>query len=91
MKSILFILFSFAFLSLFSQNGTVQGTVRDAKTGEIIIGANVLTDANTGVATDVSGSYSLALPIGDQTLVFSFIGYKTVEKKVSVKEGETTQ
>ncbi|MDO4197033.1 MAG: SusC/RagA family TonB-linked outer membrane protein, partial [Prevotellaceae bacterium] len=65
----------------FAQN-KVSGTVKD-KTGEPIIGANVLEKGTTnGVITDIDGNYTLNVARG-KTLVFSFIGYQTQEVVVA--------
>ncbi len=56
---------------------TVTGTVTD-ETGETLIGASVLVKGTTtGTVTDIDGSYSLDVPAGEQTLVFSYTGYAT--------------
>lgn len=58
---------------------TVTGTVTD-DTGETLIGASVLVKGSTtGTVTDIDGTYSLDIPSGDQTLVFSYTGYATKE------------
>ena len=51
-----------ALLSFFSfqalSQGTITGTVKDVKTGEAIIGANVVIQGTTiGSATDVEGNF----------------------------------
>jgi TonB-linked SusC/RagA family outer membrane protein len=62
---------------------TVTGTVKDSK-GGVLPGVNVLIKGTkTGATTNTNGFYKIDLPKGDETLVFSFIGFKTVE--VSVK------
>jgi TonB-linked SusC/RagA family outer membrane protein len=61
-----------------SQNNTVSGTVTDATTGEALSGVNILVmGTTTGTATDAKGHYSLDVPSMQDTLRFSFIGYKT--------------
>ena len=56
---------------------TVTGTVTD-DSGEALIGASVLVKGSaTGTVTDIDGSYSLDVPGGEQTLVFSYTGYAT--------------
>ncbi len=58
---------------------TVTGTVTD-DSGESLIGASVLVSGSTtGTVTDIDGSYSLDVPDGVQTLVFSYTGYATQE------------
>ena len=60
----------------------VSGTVKDAA-GEPVIGASVLLKGNTGgTITDLDGKYSIKVTASKGTLVFSYIGYKTVEKEI---------
>ncbi len=74
---------SAAFLFLFSilasaqsQNGTIKGFVYDKKTGEPMIYTNVaVTNAKTGVQTDVNGYFSISLPPGSYILLTTAIGY----------------
>ena len=55
----------------------VSGTVVQATNGEPIEGATVLVDGTTtGVLTDANGQYSLTIPDGGKTLIFSFVGLK---------------
>lgn len=61
---------------------TATGTVVDDK-GEPIIGASVLEKGTTnGVITDLDGNFSLPLS-GSKELVISYIGYITVNVKVT--------
>jgi TonB-linked SusC/RagA family outer membrane protein len=63
---------------------TVTGTVSDQK-GEPMVGASVLVKGTTtGVVSDIDGKYSLNLPAGATTLVFSFAGYVTQDVITSV-------
>jgi TonB-linked SusC/RagA family outer membrane protein len=67
--------------------GDISGKVTD-KSGESIPGVNVLLKGTTlGTVTDVDGHYSLAVSALNGTLVFSYIGYTTLEVPVS---GRTT-
>jgi TonB-linked SusC/RagA family outer membrane protein len=62
---------------------TISGKVLDEQ-GEAMPGVSVvLKGTTTGTATDVEGGYSLNLPDGNGTLVFSFIGYITQEIPVN--------
>lgn len=62
---------------------TVKGKVTD-NTGLSLPGVSVkLKGAQTATATDINGNYTLNIPDGNGTLVFSFIGYNTVEIPVS--------
>jgi TonB-linked SusC/RagA family outer membrane protein len=67
----------------------VRGTVTDASSGEPIPGTTVRVLASSiGTTTDFDGQYEIALPPGQRTLVFSFVGYRTQE--IQVPEGERT-
>ena len=61
---------------------TVSGTVSDANGP--LPGASVLVKGTTnGTQTDFDGNYTLNNIDGAATLVFSYIGYKTVERAVN--------
>jgi len=72
--------------SVAQSTGTIAGTVTDAKTGELLPGANILVkDTRLGSATALDGSYKIAnVPAGAQTIVVTFIGYYSQESRVNV-------
>lgn len=74
---------------LYAQNSqTVSGTVTDSQTGNPLIGVNILVKGTSlGGTTDTKGHYSLSVPSLQDTLVFSYIGYK---KKPVPIDGRTT-
>lgn len=58
---------------------TVTGRVTTRK-GESLPGVSVvLKGTSTGTRTDAGGNYSLTIPDGNGTLVFSYVGYTTQE------------
>ncbi|MCB0571928.1 MAG: SusC/RagA family TonB-linked outer membrane protein [Phaeodactylibacter sp.] len=68
----------FAFTLLMAQR-TVTGTVTDEENTPLI-GASVLVKGTTsGTVTDIDGKYSLRVPDGSNTLVFSYTGYTSKE------------
>ena len=68
------------------QKGQLSGTVKDAETGETLVGVAVyVPQLKTGVTTDEKGRYEIELPLGDQRIQFSFVGFQTQEKKVAVE------
>ncbi|HEY6977023.1 MAG TPA: SusC/RagA family TonB-linked outer membrane protein, partial [Chitinophagaceae bacterium] len=75
----LFLVFLFLpSLNLFAQNKTVSGTVKDEK-GQPLSGVSVVVkETKTGASTNAAGQFSLSVP-QTGTLVFSYIGYNTVE------------
>ncbi|WP_440998502.1 SusC/RagA family TonB-linked outer membrane protein [Fodinibius sp. SL11] len=61
-------------------NHTVTGVVIDADNGNSLPGVNISVKGTTrGTATDSEGFYQLTTPSETDTLVFSFIGYATLE------------
>lgn len=80
-QSLFFVLFLLSSTLAFAQN-RVTGVVTD-KTGEPLIGVNVLEKGTTnGTVTDIDGKFTVDMPQG-KTLVFSFIGFVTQEIKVT--------
>jgi TonB-linked SusC/RagA family outer membrane protein len=66
-----------------SQEKIVNGKVIAAEDGLPIPGVNVVVEGTTkGTTTDVEGNYSLQLAPEENTLVFSFVGFKPVTVEV---------
>ena len=71
----------------FAQNIDVSGTVVD-KDGEPLIGATVmLAGTSVGTATDLDGNYKLKNVPSKGKIIFSYIGYNSLEEQV---DGRTT-
>lgn len=88
-----FILLALFNTALAQNTGTISGKIKDAKTGEALISANViLKDTKLGDATDLNGNYSIKLvPSGTYTMLVSLVGYKTIEQQnVNVVANQTT-
>ncbi len=87
-KGLIFVLFILITSSLFSQEKvTLSGYVTDVTTGETILGANVIIqELQTGVPTNIYGFYSLSVPAGDYEVSYSFIGYETLTKSLSLSD-----
>ena len=81
-------MFSLSSLGVFAQNNiTIKGQVIDAATNESLIGVSIQEKGTTnGTITDMNGNYSLTAA-NNSTLVFSYIGYQTVELKASAANG----
>ena len=86
--------FTFHFSLSFAQfDAHLTGHVLDEKTGEHMPFVNVqLKGTNIGTITDESGHYLLKdLPIGKQTIVFSYVGYETLELPIVLVEDKTVE
>ncbi len=77
--SILFLLFAFSW-AVTAQIREVSGVVSDASDGTGLPGATVkIKGTSQGTVTDVDGKYTLAIMGDNVVLVFSFVGYKSIE------------
>ena len=66
-----------------NQTRTITGKITSTLDSGPIPGANVvLKGTSTGTAADHQGNYTINVPTSGGELVFSFIGYKTVEMKI---------
>ncbi len=64
---------------------TIAGYLRDAKTGEPVIGASViLGNGKTGVVSDQYGYYSLAVPRGRNTINIKSLGIRDTRRQLMV-------
>ena len=71
----------------FAQTTQISGTVTDESSGEPLPGVNIRVEATQiGTITNVDGSYQIALPINNRTLIYTFVGYRT--REVAVSEGQ---
>lgn len=85
MRFKVFFLFLFFPGLLWAQKSTVSGYVKEAASGEGLIGASVyVKELKTGNVTNTYGFYSLTLPLGKYTLVFSSSGFKKLEREIQV-------
>ncbi len=76
-----------------AQTGTVRGEVTDTQNGEPLPGVSVVVEgANTGAATGGDGSYEIQdVPVGEQVLRATFVGFSDQEKTIEVRAGEVTE
>ena len=69
----------------YAQTRTLSGHLTDGASGEDIIGATIYVKGGTqGTASDFMGNYSLKLPAGKYTIIFSLIGFSDIEREVDL-------
>ncbi|MFO8028441.1 MAG: carboxypeptidase-like regulatory domain-containing protein, partial [Cyclonatronaceae bacterium] len=73
-----------------SSRASINGFLRDAETGETLLGANILLEGTgRGATTNHSGYYVInSIPPGSYTLRFSYLGYKDERRELVLREGE---
>lgn len=83
MRCFLTLLFFFSILGIQAQDIMVSGVVSDSTEDFTMVGVNIVQKGATkGTTTDINGKYSITVVKGS-VLVFSFIGYNSVEVVVN--------
>ncbi|HOE05476.1 MAG TPA: TonB-dependent receptor [Bacteroidales bacterium] len=91
MRILLVILISFLLVGMASaQKYSISGYVKDAASGEELIGANIMVEgANTGATTNSYGFYSLSLPAGKYSIRYSYIGYNDEVTEINLTKNQS--
>ena len=75
----------FAFQIKAQEKFALSGTVRDSANGEDMIGATIFVkEANSGVATNSYGFFSLTLPKGTYNVTVSYVGYVSYNQTIEL-------
>ncbi len=91
-KALLLIYLCCQSILLSAQNIELTGFIRDANTLEALPGANVvIKEKAMGTITQVDGSFTLELRDPEISLIFSFIGYETLEQRYVFSQDSTLQ
>jgi len=93
MRKFLILLMLSADLLFAGTTGKLSGEVKDANTGEVLFGANVLIQNTTlGAAADKDGKFIiLNIPPGKYSVKVSYLGYeKTIIENVKIIVDQTT-
>nr|MBA3901192.1 TonB-dependent receptor [Bacteroidota bacterium] len=83
---ILILLFT-SFSSIAQNHYSISGTVKDAASGDPIIGANVyLKELMKGTTSDQNGAYSMSFEKAEYTIIISYIGYQEIAQKINLNK-----
>lgn len=64
---------------------TLNGYIKDSNTGEALIGATIyIRELELGSTTNNYGYFSVTIPPGQYTVIFSYIGFQEMQKKVEL-------
>jgi hypothetical protein len=73
-----------------AQRPTISGYIKDATSGEALIGANVYIESiASGTTTNPYGFYSIGLNAGSYTLRFSYTGYSPMVTELTITADTT--
>lgn len=65
---------------------TISGRVVNKESGEALVNCNVFIEGTSlHTVTDKNGRYLIVIPFGKHEITFSFVGFKTQTKKVSLR------
>ena len=79
-KLITILLTTFFAVQLTAQSGKIVGSITDGDYNEPMAFANVLVkNTTTGTTSDFDGKYQLEVSEGIYTIIFSYIGYQSIE------------
>lgn len=76
------------------QTGSISGLITDAEAGGGLPGASIYLKASPGVGsvTEIDGNFLINnVPVGQQVIVISFIGFAQEEREVTVSQGNTAE
>jgi TonB-dependent receptor len=92
-QKLLFITILFTAFSFAQTKSVIKGKITDKDMNNAPLAfANVsVKGSSNGVTTNEKGEYSISLPSGEYVLVFSFIGYETIEKIIDLKPNQTIE
>jgi TonB-linked SusC/RagA family outer membrane protein len=86
MKKIMLLIAVVCFISgqlLYAQTKEISGVVTSSEDGSTVPGASIMVKGTTmGTITDIDGNFSLKIPDDAKTLIFSFVGLKSVQLPV---------
>ncbi|MES2410195.1 MAG: TonB-dependent receptor, partial [Bacteroidota bacterium] len=84
---ILFYLLLIPALLLAQKKYTLSGTVFDENNKETLIGASLyILETKIAFNTNEYGFFSITIPEGDYTISISYVGYKTIEEKITLHQ-----
>lgn len=86
--TLLLLTFLISFSAFAQEKFTLSGNVKDLSDGEDLIGLTISVKEmpGTGTVSNVYGFYSLTLPKGEYTIVYTYVGYQTQEYKMNFNQ-----
>ncbi len=66
---------------------TLSGYLREASSGEELIGVNVvIPELGVGTVTNEYGYYSLSVPTGEYSVLYQYIGYQAITRQINLQQ-----
>jgi hypothetical protein len=87
--SLLFLFLLPAFSAISQINFTLSGVVKDASTGETLIGATVrLAGSRNAAVSNAYGFYSITAPAGNYTFQVNYVGYQPFTQTINLSKSQ---
>lgn len=81
------ILFLFSFSISYAQKYTISGYIKDGISGESLFGTAIYSeDGKAGTTSNNFGFYSITLPVGEISLIYSFPSYELQKLNISLNK-----
>jgi hypothetical protein len=94
MKNLKLVLFTFLFATIATAQikGTLTGVIidKDSNNDALAFATVLVKETKNNISSDENGKYSINLNPGSYTIEFSFVGYESFEKTVTIKSGQVT-
>ena len=66
---------------------TLSGYIKDASSGETLIGATAfIVEASAGATSNEYGYYSVTIPAGDYTVEYAYLGYNSISIPLNISQ-----
>ena len=89
LRLLFFFFFLFSISGFAQSKATLSGYLKDAQTGEGLIGATVYVDEiKSGTTTNVYGYYAVSLPVGSYTVTFNFLGFQADTRQIDLQNDQ---
>ncbi|MEM1134393.1 MAG: TonB-dependent receptor [Bacteroidota bacterium] len=89
-KNLILLLLFYTQVAFSQQKVSVSGYIRDAETGEDLIGAAVYAEAiQNGTVTNIYGYFTFSVPVGVNVLRITYVGYEPFEIRGDFKKDQT--
>lgn len=64
--------------------GAIKGSITDIENNPLPFASVYVKNSSYGTTTNIKGEYFLELEKGEHQIIFSFVGFKTIEKTISI-------
>ncbi len=86
----LFTILIASFISFSVQAGGIKGSIKNTKGEQLSFASIIVKGTSRGTMANEDGKYELSLEKGSYTLIFQYLGHKTLEKVVEINTGYGT-